>query len=234
MSPRPSLPGGLSSPCPSCGSPNRLGAVFCGKCGARLLLGSTLPPKVPLHVSGGPRAAFRSFLLSTLAVLLVLSLLLLFWPFFPVGSTGASARVGEPRAALENWDRERLAGHPLSQQVLHEAPLNTYLDSLVPAGRDLRVDIERDRLVLISNEPIGPLTLSTRIVLSSPTPSDPPQVQSLWLGHLPLPPSRAPQLLRGLSRRLALPIDPSLFQLLRVLRLNSSAITLGPPPPPSP
>jgi hypothetical protein len=220
---------GFRSPCPACGADNRLGAVICGQCGRRILLGVTEPPRILVRAIGGPRAAIRNLLISMLVVGVVCSLLLIFWPCAPVGSDGLKGRDAELVTLLEHYQREIDANAPLTPIIVNERVFNRYVGERLDPNRRLSVDIDAGRMVMIANEPIGPLTLSTRVVLGWDEKTREVAVTGAWIGHFPVPPSRGPGMIRRLSRRFGLDFPESLWDQMRVRRLDSERITLAPP-----
>lgn len=215
--------------CPSCGQSNRLGSFICSRCGARIYSQMQRAPTIPQRITGGPRAAFRNAVLAGLAVCVCVVMLLAAWPYVPVGEMGT--RTEDFVSALSQLEAQVQQGVPVTPLVLREAAINRWIADRNPPLKQMRVDLSSGRLVLIGNESIGPFTLGTRIVAVTDKESGRVQVQSAWIGHLPLPRSSARRLFSGLARRFQFGFLPeALWTDVAILRLDAGAMQVGPPP----
>lgn len=216
--------------CPSCGVLNRIASPFCKDCGDRIYKGGAAPtPENTGRELSPAKRAFRSALNSLLFVLVVAAFGLAFWPYAAVkvptgrdpGQQVARYVEGVNRA-LENH-QENLPPARFSQNNTNafigrnNRPDDRLLAGVIFSGSDLE---------LIVNEPLGPLNLSTRLLMKPAAGGGAPVVTDFWIGHLPLPAFWAKPWTRSLARRLDLGLDPVLWDHLQIQRVAGNMVHL--------
>lgn len=214
--------------CPTCGADNRLGVPFCTVCGNRIYQGSEAPPKVKRKTRGGLRRAVRNGAIALLILWILGSISLLFWPFPPLTRARVDQTASTARQLVDQSHRALETGEPVPSTKLREGQWNAYIREAYPGDdRQLSVYMTRGKLVMVADEKTGPFQIGTRLVLTENEDEDGVRVESLWIGHLPLPRFLAAPWTRALSRRFDLGLDNRLWGKMAIHRIETNAVILG-------
>ena len=225
---------GPSAACPACGADNRLGVPFCTSCGTRIYQGNAAPPKAKRKQRGGPRRALRNGLIALAVLWLLGSVSLLFWPFPPLVRAKVDSTSSGVRSVIEQAHRALETGDPPPSAMVREGQWNAFVREAHPGDtREMSVYMTNGKLVMVADETTGPFQIGTRLVLVEDKDGDGDgdngrvRVQSLWVGHLPLPRFLATPWTRSLSKRFGLGLDNRLWDEMDLYRIDSNAVRMG-------
>ncbi|MEX2608146.1 MAG: zinc ribbon domain-containing protein [Kiritimatiellia bacterium] len=214
--------------CPGCGAENRIASAFCKACGGRIYKDGAVPPPATSKKNTGAGLAIRNAFKSLLFICIVAAVGLAFWPYSALSvpqGTDDSKQVERYLAIAEDaLDKET----PIAEARFSERNLNAYLgrNSDPDASLLLGAILNSPRVLVIANEPVGPFHLSTRVVLDPAEDGAGYEVTDLWVGHLPLPTLWAKPWTISLAKRFELKVDPRMWDHLRILRVESSHVTV--------
>lgn len=176
----------------------------------------------------GGKSAVRSFLFALAGVWLLTSAALMLWPFAPLGVMGTVAQAQEIDRLFHVAQTQLEGGGAVNPFHLQEAGLNAWFQASVREDQFLRLQAGLSQVTLIAGEPLSGFTVTTRYVWTRDDPHVPMQLQSLWLGHLPVPRFLSGLLGRGLVRRFRLEVPEEAWGSLTILNAERQRITLGP------
>jgi hypothetical protein len=160
------------------------------------------------------RRALRSFFITLILLIVGVPIGLICWPHAAIDvpiQTDPSAQV---ERFLEEVARRRGTGVPVPRTVFSQRNLNAFLGehsdpgSMVYSG----ILVSETSILLVINEPFGPIELSTRLILEPPEEETGPfTATNLWIGHFPVSPRLAKAWTQAMAERLELGLHRDLW-----------------------
>lgn len=215
--------------CPECGTENKVSSPFCTACKARLYKnGAPIVKENPKKAAA--RKAIRSFILTWIFLTIAVIVGLVIWPHAAIDIPAQADPSNQVERYLTEVRRRREAKIPMPRTAFSQKNLNAYF------GKNNNPDINiysgillsESRVLLITNEPLGPFELSTRLILE-PTEEEertPFTVSKLWVGHLPLPIRYTKSWTIPLAKRFGLNLDEELWEEMTVLGVGSAGLVV--------
>ncbi len=219
--------------CDKCGAPNKLGRVFCGKCGERLNLTGFRPGFQNRRAGSRMLSAIKRMVRLILLTALLVLLAALLWPLQPDGREGERDQAELMYHAILDFEESIRRGER-AILIVREEEINAYLNALVAHMDELA---ERDpfqletRNINVSFTPEyvfvhilntwGPLRLSYEAV-GKPYADESGasmEIKRLSMGRVPVPAPFRNRLAMRLSRIFE-EMDRELFILRHVTRVD--------------
>jgi hypothetical protein len=212
--------------CPSCGADNRIASAFCKACGGRIYQDGRVPPPASSKKNTGAGLAIRNALKSLVFICIVAVVGLAFWPYSAQNIPAVTDNSNQVERYLAIAVDALEKGTSIQVARISQRNLNAFLgrNGDPENNKLLRAIINTPRILVIANEPVGPIHLSTRIVLDEVEDGTGYEVADLWVGHMPMPSFWAKPWTISLARRFELDLDNRLWDHLRVSRTDSSNV----------
>jgi hypothetical protein len=217
--------------CPSCGEENKIFVAFCKQCGARLYKDGAGPNVAENEAHAARRKAVRSFI-STVEFLVLAGLcVLIFWPLPSEDIPVTGIHSTQVEQYLSQIRSLRGTGQEIPEISLPQRYLNAFLgqNAEPDQGKLLGAELSEDRILVMSREPLlGPLSLSSRLELSSGgDASSPVMPVNFYVGQLPLPLALVPLWTQRISGAFDLQVEPELLEELRIRSVSDSRLVVG-------
>jgi hypothetical protein len=152
------------------------------------------------------------------------------WPLstadIPVNSSGSL----QVETYLDQVERLKASGRELPELHLSQMHLNAFLgqNADVDQLKLLGAVVTQDQILVMANEPLGPLKLSSRLILKPADGSNQEMVPSqLFVGQLPLPLALVRPWTERIISVFGLGVDPVLLDDLRIRSAHPGKLTVG-------
>lgn len=212
--------------CPSCGAENLISTAFCKECSGRIYkdgFASTSQTKTK-------RRTIRSFFNALIFLALAAGIGLALWSH-PASDIPDAFGSGQGVERILEAVKSNLDGaQALPEITFSQQNLNAFLGQNANSGerKVLGAQLVDNRILVMANEPLGPLNLSSRLELLPQGGSGSPlRPTKLYIGRLPLPLVLVPFWSERVSAVFGLPWDQELYDTLEIKRAYFGGMVIG-------
>lgn len=215
--------------CPTCGIENPIHSAFCKGCSGRLYKDGAGPDSAEDHGKVSRIRAVRNFVSSIILLVLVAGGGLALWPIPPTDIPTTTSRSSVVNAYLDRVEAVRRTGRGLADIKLSQASVNAFLGRHAePDQRKLfGATLSDDRILMQASEPIGPLTVSSRLELQAEEGTSTYVPVALTVGQLPLPPALTPYWVERMIGVFELDVKLETLKALQVRHVFKNGLVVG-------
>ena len=208
--------------CPNCGAENKISSPFCTECKARLFEDGNAPITKENPKKKAFRRALRTFIITWVFLSLAVPGGLIIWPHAAIDVPIQQDPSLQVERYLEEVTKRRRERVPIPRTVFFERNLNFFLgqNNDPEVNRYSGIVLSETAILLVTNEPMGPFEISTRLILEPEDVEEgtgPFVPTKLWVEHFPVSTRYAKTWTQWLAVRFGLNLDKRLWDEIRIL-----------------